>query len=129
MNENYPSILDRIKSTLIDSIIIITFMWIFTDTLEEFNNVPDYIKVSLFMILLMYEPICTVYGATLGNHKMQIRVRSNSDESKKINIFQGLVRYFFKLLFGWISFITIFFNPKSRAIHHIISGSVMIKIL
>ena len=128
MNENYPSVLDRIKSTLIDSIIVIVFMMIFSDILNSFKTVPDSVRATLFIALLMYEPICTAYGATFGNHKMQIRVRKKSDESKCINVFQAIIRYFFKVVFGWFSFLTIFLSPKSRALHDIICGSVMIKI-
>ncbi|WP_348811593.1 RDD family protein [Flavobacterium maritimum] len=128
MEKKYPSVLDRIKSTLIDSIIIIGCMLLFTDILEMFNNVPNWVRATLFISLLMYEPICTSNGATLGNHKMRIRVRKNSDETQSINIFQATIRYFFKVTFGWISFLTIFISPKSRTLHDMICGSVMIKL-
>jgi uncharacterized RDD family membrane protein YckC len=128
MQENYPSVLDRTKSTLIDTIIIIACMILFTDILDMFKNVPNWTRATLFIALLMYEPICTTFGATLGNDKMKIRVRKISDSTQSINIFQAIIRYFFKVIFGWISFITIFMSPKSRTLHDIISGSVMIKV-
>ncbi|MBF7091543.1 RDD family protein [Flavobacterium sp. ALJ2] len=128
MSVKYPTILDRTKSTLIDTILLIACMYIFTDILTNFSTIPNWVKVTLFVSLLMYEPICTTFGATIGNHKNNIRVRKISDTSKRLNIFQSIIRYFFKLIFGWFSFITIFMNPKSRSIHDLISGSVMIKI-
>ncbi|GEC78334.1 RDD family protein [Flavobacterium aquatile] len=128
MNENYPSILDRIKSTLIDSIIVIVCMMFFSDLLNSFENVPNWVRITLFFSLLMYEPVCTAYGATFGNHKMGIRVRKQSNENERISIFQAIIRYFLKIILGWFSFISVFLNPKSRTIHDIISGSVMIKI-
>ncbi len=128
MDDNYPSILDRIKSTFIDMILIIACMMLFADVLSSFKNVPDSVRALLYVLLLMYEPICTAFGATFGNHKMNIRVRKQSDETKRINIFQAIIRYFFKITLGWLSFISVFFNPKSRTLHDIISGSVMIKI-
>jgi uncharacterized RDD family membrane protein YckC len=128
MKENYPTILDRTKSTLIDSILIIACMLLFTDILDMFKNVPNWTRATLFISLLMYEPICTTFGATLGNDKMKIRVRKNSDATQSINIFQAIIRYSFKVLFGWISFITIFISPKSRTLHDMISGSIMIKL-
>ena len=127
MEEKYPTIIDRIKSILIDSIIIIACMMIISEILNAFKNVPDWVRIVLFMAILLYEPLCTVFGATLGNHKMEIRVRKNSDSSKRLNIFQSLIRYFFKIIFGWFSFLGIFTNSKNRAIHDLISGSVMIK--
>ena len=128
MNENYPSVLDRTKSTLIDSILIIACMLLFTDILNMFKNVPDWTRAALFISLLMYEPVCTTFGATLGNDKMKIRVRKNSETSERLNIFQATIRYFFKIIFGWLSFVTIFISPKSRTLHDFIVGSVMIKV-
>jgi hypothetical protein len=59
---------------------------------------------------------------------MKIRVRSNSDHSKRINFFQALVRFIIKFLLGWLSFISVFTSGKSRTIHDYLSGSVMIKV-
>jgi uncharacterized RDD family membrane protein YckC len=128
MNNEYPSILDRIKSTTIDTIIIIAFMYIFAEILSSFENVPSYVRVIIFAAILLYEPLCTAFAATIGNDKMGIRVRSNSDHSKKINFFQAIVRFTLKFLLGWLSFITVFVSGKSRTIHDYLSGSVMIKI-
>ena len=127
MEEKYPLVLDRIKSILIDGVIVIGMMLAFTEILNLFENVPDWVRIVLFILILMYEPLCTAFGATLGNHKMEIRVRKNSDESQRINILQAIIRYFLKCIFGWFSFISIFTNAKKRAIHDILSGSVMIK--
>lgn len=127
MEKNYPSVLDRTKSTLIDTILLIACMLLFTDILDMFENVPDWTRATLFISLLMYEPICTAFGATLGNDKMKIRVRKNSDTTKRLNIFQAIIRYFFKIIFGWLSYISIFISPKSRTLHDVISGSIMIK--
>ena len=126
MEQCYPSMLDRIKSTTIDTIILIVCMILFTDILGNFENVPNFVRVLLFISLLMYEPICTTFGATIGNDKMKIRVRQNSDSTKRINIFQAIVRFIIKFLFGWISFITMLVSNKKRAIHDFVSGSVMI---
>lgn len=128
MEENYPSVLDRIKSTLIDSIIIIACMLLFTDILEMFDNVPNWVRATLFISLLMYEPVCTSFGGTFGNLKMKIRVRKNANETERINIFQSTIRYFFKVLLGWVSFLAIFISPKSRTLHDMICGSIMIKV-
>lgn len=127
MNNNYASILDRIKSTSIDTIIAIAAMMVFSDVLNSFTSVPDYVRIILLISLLMYEPICSAYGATIGNHKMNIRVRKISNEKQRINIFQAIIRFFLKFSLGWLSFISVFFNSKSRTIHDIITGTVVIK--
>lgn len=128
MNEKYPFVLERIQSILIDSVLIVACMIIFSDILSNFKNVPDWLRGVLLVSLFLYEPIATTFGGTIGNNIKGIRVRKNSDETKRINIFQALVRYFFKLLFGWLSFISIFSSSKKRAIHDIFSGTVMVKI-
>ncbi|HEX8016619.1 MAG TPA: RDD family protein [Flavobacterium sp.] len=128
MKEKYPFMLERIQSILIDSVLIIACMIIFSDMLSGFKNVPDWLRAVLLISLFLYEPIATTIGGTIGNNIKRIRVRKDSDDTKQINIFQALIRYFFKLLFGWLSFITIFSNSKKRAIHDILSGTVMIKV-
>jgi len=75
----------------------------------------------------IYEPVCTTFGFTIGNLIKGIRVRDISNTSKRLNIFQALLRYFVKVLLGWVSFITIHFNPERRAIHDLAAGSVMVK--
>lgn len=85
MEREYPIILERIKSTTIDTIIIIAFMYFASEILNSFENVPDFIRMILFALILLYEPILTVFGTTIGNEKMEIRVRSNANHAKKIN--------------------------------------------
>jgi len=128
MEEKYPFMLERIQSILIDSILIVACMIIFSDILSGFKNVPDWLRAILLISLFLYEPIATTFGGTIGNNIKGIRVRKDSDDTKQINIFQALIRYLFKLLFGWFSFITIFSSSKKRAIHDILSGTVMIKV-
>lgn len=128
MKEKYPFMLERIQSILIDSVLIIACMIIFSDILSGFKNVPDWLRAVLLISLFLYEPIATTIGGTIGNNIKGIRVRKDSDDTKQINIFQALIRYFFKLLFGWLSFITIFSSSKKRAIHDILSGTVMVKV-
>lgn len=128
MNEKYPFLLERIQSILIDSVLIVACMIIFSDILSNFKNVPDWLRAVLLIALFLYEPIATTFGGTIGNNIKSIRVRKNSDSTKRINIFQALIRYFIKLLFGWLSFITIFSSSKKRALHDILSGTVMVKI-
>ncbi len=128
MTANYPTVLNRIKSTTIDTLILIVCMYFFSDILNSYENVPNWVRAVLFGSLLMYEPIFTAFGATIGNHKMNIRVRKVSNENERINIFQSIIRFFFKIILGWLSFITVFTSPKSRTLHDIICGSIMIKV-
>jgi hypothetical protein len=125
----YPLLGDRVQSTFIDTILIIILMFVFAAILDKFENVPDWVRMVLFIgVWGVYEPLCTTLGFTVGNYIKNIRVRQVSDSTKRINIFQALIRYALKILLGWISFLTIHSNNERRAIHDFAVGSVMIKI-
>lgn len=129
MEEKYPQLTDRIQSTFIDTILIVILMFAFASILDKFDYVPDWVRMVMFAgLFIAYEPLCMTLGSTLGNYIKGIRVRKNSDSTSRINIFQGIIRYLVKVLLGWISFLTINSNPKRRAIHDLVSGSVMIKL-
>jgi uncharacterized RDD family membrane protein YckC len=124
----YPLLGDRVQSTLIDTILIIILMFVFAAILDKFENVPDWVRMVLFIGLWgVYEPLCTTLGSTAGNYIKNIRVRQVGDNRKRINIFQAILRYALKILLGWISFLTIHLNKERRAIHDLAAGSVMIK--
>ena len=129
MTEKYPQIIDRIQSTFIDTILIVILMFVFASILDRYENAPDWVRIAMFVgIFIAYEPLCMSLGFTLGNYIKGIRVRKNWDTTKRINIFQAIIRYPVKILLGWISFLTIGADPKRRAIHDLVSGSVMIKL-
>ena len=127
-NKVYPSLSDRVQSSFIDVVLIIILMFVASSLLDKYENAPDWIRIALFFGLwAVYEPLCTTLGCTLGNYMKGIRVRRYTNESKRINFFAALVRYFVKVLLGWISFITIHFSPERRAIHDFVVSSVMVK--
>jgi uncharacterized RDD family membrane protein YckC len=129
MKEQYPQLRDRFQSTIIDTLFIVVLMFAFASILDKFDNVPDWVRIALFAgLFIVYEPLCMTFGFTMGNYIKGIRVRDNSNPEKRINLFQAIFRYLFKLLLGWVSFLTIHRNPKRRAIHDLVSGSVMIKL-
>lgn len=124
----YPTVSDRVQSTFIDTIFIVILMLIAGSLLDKYENAPDWIRIALFFFLwAVYEPLCTAIGGTLGNHIKGIRVRSHTNVDKRINLFQAFIRYIFKMLLGLPSFFTVHTNKERRAIHDLITGSVMIK--
>ncbi|MES2773795.1 MAG: RDD family protein [Bacteroidota bacterium] len=129
MEEKYPQLSERIQSTFIDTILIVLFIFVFSNILEKFENVPDWVRIAMFAgLFIVYEPLCMTLGCTLGNFIKGIRVRKSGNTAKRINLLQAIVRYPTKIILGWISFLTINANPKRRAIHDLVSGSVMIKL-
>jgi uncharacterized RDD family membrane protein YckC len=122
-----PTISDRIQSTFIDTLVIIVLMFIFSAILDKFENVPDWIRMLIFLAIWgLYEPVGVAMGATIGNYIKGIRVRQFADSTKKINILNSFLRYLVKLALGFISFITIHTNTDRRAIHDIAAGCIMV---
>lgn len=125
----YPLLGDRVQSSFIDLILIIILMFVFASVLDRYENVPDWVRIVLFVGLwAVYEPVCTSLGCTVGNYAKGIRVRQHESITKRINIFQALLRYVLKMGLGWLSFVTIHSNTERRAIHDFAVGSVMIKV-
>ncbi|MAW94191.1 MULTISPECIES: RDD family protein [unclassified Leeuwenhoekiella] len=124
----YPHISNRIKAAFVDAIVIILLMLLFTDIFSKFESVPDYYKIVAFVfVFLAYEPIMvSVFGFSLGHFLNDLRVKRHSNPSKNLNIFLAIVRFITKSLLGWISLLTISGNPERRAIHDMLSDSVVI---
>ena len=124
----FPSLSDRFQSTFIDMLCIAAMMFMCSYVLDRYEEVPDWVRVVLFFGLwAVYEPVCTSLGATIGNCVKNIRVRKVSGINKRINIVQAFFRYALKFCLGWLSFVSVHFNPEKRAIHDLAVGSVMIK--
>lgn len=129
MEEKYPLLKTRIQSTLIDTIVIIIMLAIVANIIDYFPETSETTRMLLFiLIFILYEPICVAYGCTFGNFISKIRVRSAVDSSKRINLFQAIYRYPIKAVLGIISFFTINTNPRKRAIHDLLTGSVVIEL-
>lgn len=124
----YPSLSERVQSTLIDTVFIVFLMFMASNLLDQYNDVPDWVRMILFVAIWgVYEPLSTSLGFTIGNYVKDIRVRRMSDNNRRINILQAYVRYVLKFSLGWISFLTMHGNTERRAIHDFAAGSVMVK--
>lgn len=129
MEQKYPSLSERIQSSFIDTILIVVLIYIFSNVLDRYENVHDWVRIVLFVgVFYIYEPLFMSFGFTLGNYLKGIRVRKNSQPTKRLSFFQSIVRYPVKIFLGWLSFLTIHGNTKKRAIHDLVAGSVMIKL-
>jgi uncharacterized RDD family membrane protein YckC len=129
MEIKYANLPSRIKAAVIDSIIMIGFMFLCSEILSNFESVPNYVRILLFVfIFFLYDPIFTsIYGGTIGHSKAGITVRRENNPEKKINFLSAIVRFAFKFLLGWISFLTMGGNTKRKAIHDYIVNSIVIE--
>lgn len=126
--DNFPPLVKRFQSLILDQVFLIICMVIFSQLLsntdeENTDVLRGVLLVGLFGI---YEPLCMAFGCTIGNYVSGIRVRKFSDHKRRINIFQSYIRFITKLLLGIISFFTVTSNKSKRAIHDMTAGSIMI---
>lgn len=128
MEIEYASILKRVKAAFIDSIVLIGMLFLASEFLSFFNEVPNYIRIILFIfIFLFYDPICvSKFGGTIGHIQIGITVKSDKNSNKNIKFPIALVRFIVKVFLGWISFLTINNNKKRKTIHDIIANSIVI---
>lgn len=124
----YPSLAKRFQSNLVDVVTIIILMVVLSEVFSSFADLPDWVRIGSFIFLWGgYEPIFTAFACTLGQKVVGIRVRKFGAEEKKINIVQSYLRFTVKFFLGIISFFTIGSNTQRRAIHDMISGTVVIE--
>lgn len=123
---DYPYLLTRVKASFIDGVLLaIILIGLLAITSNQDNRL--FVAMIFCVIAVLYEPILlTLNSATLGHTIMNIKVVNIKDRNK-INMLQGFLRIITKFLLGWLSFLTINFNHKHRAIHDYISSSVVIK--
>ena len=69
MITEYTAITTRIKAVIIDTIAIIVLMYAAAEIFNVFENIPNYIRISVFVSLfILYEPVLvSLFGATLGH--------------------------------------------------------------
>ncbi|MBX7224872.1 MAG: RDD family protein [Chitinophagales bacterium] len=127
MEEDYPSLMDRIQSTFIDTVFNFTLVMVVSGILDNYNLSERNTSILLIGLFLLYEPVCITLGCTLGNLIKGIRVRKFTDHTKRPNLIQAIIRYAAKFLLGWFSLLTINGNPERRAIHDMASDSIMIR--
>jgi hypothetical protein len=129
VKQKYPRLIELIQSTFIDTVLIVFLMFVFTAVLEKLDQVPDWLRIGLFVgLFAVDEPLCMTLGCTLGNYLRRIRVRRHADPTQRINVWQAIVGYPVKIALGWVSFVTMHGDAQRRAIQDLVSGSVMIKL-
>jgi uncharacterized RDD family membrane protein YckC len=132
METRYPDLKTRVQSTFIDTMLMLGLMFLAATILDKINpsqeNEDGWIRGVIFISIWgIYEPVAMTIGCTFGNYLMKIRVRRNSDNTKRINLLQAFARFVVKIVLGWVSFLTIHGNKERRAIHDLVAGSVMIE--
>lgn len=128
IDSNYAKIIDRIKATISDSIILIIFTFIISYILSHFENVPENLKMIIFInTFIFYNPLfISFFGGTIGHMMFQICVKRELDTHKNIPFILAILRHITKSFLGIISLFIISSNEKKKAIHDYIAKSVVI---
>lgn len=123
---DYPYLLNRIKALLIDGSIQLAVLIGMMLLLEDAVYRTEIMICSAVLIGLTYEPLLTKYSQTMGQRIMGIQVRKIDNPMLHISLKEAYLRWFFKGILGWLSFITIHSNEEHRAIHDLVSHAVMV---
>lgn len=123
-----PDLKDRIQAVIIDIIIMFILAFLVTKLFDNMIVVTDQLRYLTFIIVfLLYDPLLTsLIGGTLGHRALNLRVKRNKDPRRNISFPVAVFRFYFKLMLGLISLITVSVNSKGRAIHDLLSGSIVI---
>ena len=128
---NTPIIADRIKSALIDSVVLVGLMFTVFYVLSFFGIESGVVKGILFVLVFLYEPIMVSFSQTIGQRFIGIRVVEQKTEEnvalRSIGLFRSILRYIVKLILGVLSLVTINFDEQSRAIHDKLVRSIVIR--
>lgn len=85
-----------------------------------------YTGLLLFAVFAAtYDPLLTVFGATLGQFLMRFRVRNRSD-GRRISILRAYVRFVIKALLGALSLVTVATRKDRRALHDMAAKTIVI---
>lgn len=127
-NLNFPPLMLRIQSMLIDQVFLVVCMIVVFQIISQANlEVSGTIRAALlFGLFFVYEPVCIALGCTVGNYLVGIRVRRINDETKNINLLNSYFRFIVKITLGLFSFFTVTSSQMKRAIHDKASESIMI---
>jgi uncharacterized RDD family membrane protein YckC len=124
----YPGIIERVKASLIDYVVILIIMIFVGNLFAMFEEVSEGTRMIAFVLVFgFYDPLFTsLNGGTLGHSIIGIRVVKDDDSGKNISFPFAIVRYILKVLLGSISLLTISSSEKRRAIHDMAVNSLVV---
>ena len=124
----FPSLVTRVKALVIDAIVLLILFSLASILIDKFEQTPTLVRIIVFVFAFyIYEPLfVALLGGTIGHHAIGVTVKQIKQPTIKINPLQAIVRFITKYLLGWVSFLTLIGNKRKRAIHDLVSGSVVL---
>ena len=122
---DYPSVFRRYLSTLLD--LLILWSWIYLVTRIPALVESDWgVAAVVAPVILTYEPLLTAYRCTIGQWVFRLRVRT-FENKRRVSIRQAYSRLFVKYFLGAISVLTIPARSDRRAIHDFATETIVIE--
>ena len=122
----YPTLIRRYVATAIDAVFILSAIILISYLFENAGETGVKVRVGLIMLLFfVYEPLCTSRFCTLGQKIMGVRVR-RYPSLERISLLTAYARIFIKGVLGLLSFFTLPFSQKRRAIHDMAAHSIVV---
>jgi len=121
---HFPSLFRRYVASLIDLITVIALVG-FIGKLPV--AMPEnFSSITVFMIvIILYEPLLTVFACTIGQLVMRIRVRK-CDGQERLGFFRAVFRTLVKYCLGAISFLSMPAQRERRAMHDLAAGTLVL---
>ncbi len=122
----YPTLTRRYIATAIDVAFVVASIILISYLFDDAGETGVKIRVGLILCLaLIYEPLCTSRFCTLGQKIMRVRVR-RYPSLERISLLMAYTRIFVKAFLGMLSFFTLPFSQKRRAIHDLAARSIVV---
>ncbi|MGD1892608.1 MAG: RDD family protein [Cyclobacteriaceae bacterium] len=123
----YPSLVKRIQAVVIDFLLILVLFSVASLLFNSLGEVADGVRIGVLVFcFVLYEPLfVSQMGGTLGHYLLGLRVKQHDAPADNISFLSALGRIIIKGALGWISFLTISSNSEKRALHDIVSGSLV----
>lgn len=122
----YPLIGRRAMAFVIDSTIIIVTFILSGLAVSNLNlSTPVRIGMPVGLIFLLDPILVSSMGMTIGHRIMGLRICKQGN-LRKLNIFESILRFFIKVLFGWLSLVSVLITRRHQAIHDMSVKSLVI---
>lgn len=124
----YPSVFERFKAALIDGAIMVALLLVVAGVVALLGDVSGTVRMILFLLVWpLYEPLQVwLFGQTIGHRMIGLRVTKKYELAKNPNLIQAVIRTVGKVLLGIVSIFAIPFSYRQRAIHDMLSGTLML---
>ena len=124
----FPTLFRRYMASMIDGLLALALV-ITVGMIPSEGEFAGRTKFLVFIVIGFWsEPILTSRLCTVGQWAAGIRVRRNADPDERISVGAAAVRLVVKGTLGWVSFFSLPFARRNRALHDMAAGSVVIQV-